>query len=606
MLSDNMEATVEELCSDLIAGLKSLNVNADDTGDAMVNTPITPESFESQLMALARHHDEEEPTSTFSPLDSFLVDADHNSDGLQGLCSDLLTALGSDPSCNSNATTPPTHTNWLNHENIDVDSVTNDLDNPGVGLQGLCSELLGALALDPSFESATPAHDGHSPTDHNSSEQDDLEAALTADFFDSTVGETFATPSSATTPATQLELLCGNLLSALKSEPEETWGQNIDVPSQPTIIREVHTRCNDDDGDHDDGADNDNVSERMAMSLVGIASTQHDIEEELGKLQLRIHALTSRIETVHMRRQPHPHVGHPVIIADWMPFAHDARRREKFAKDWQQVEAFRSTAHFLVGKEVLTRTTQTFNTNQYKLRETLATALGEHVDQLNSIHTRWASFSEDSPNREEKEKLLAPLLDESTRAAFQREYDRFMLEVVCPNAAEASGKDTHATHNVVYFQSFPCLRVQLPALFANLRPHVDAMYNHPPSGLHYYLPLTPHIHDTGTLQLETSPGANDFEPLELHYGEYARFAGSILAHYTVGNRTGKTRMSIDCRAVVPELLDEHSAAHYKAGEYYSVATRTHGDTTFTLTTHGSVSGQHGFPFVFTAPRKPIK
>ena len=70
--------------------------------------------------------------------------------------------------------------------------------------------------------------------------------------------------------------------------------------------------------------------------------------------------------------------------------------------------------------------------------------------------------------------------------------------------------------------------------------------------INFWLPIT-RACGNNSLFVESSPGAGDFRPLDLEYGECFRFDGENCAHYTVANDTGQARVSLDFR-VIPASL----------------------------------------------------
>jgi hypothetical protein len=78
--------------------------------------------------------------------------------------------------------------------------------------------------------------------------------------------------------------------------------------------------------------------------------------------------------------------------------------------------------------------------------------------------------------------------------------------------------------------------------------HNDMEYHHQPSELNFWMPLTK-VWDTNSLWVESHPGLGDMHPLNLEYGQFCRFYGNQCRHTCLPNRTGKTRVSLDFRAV---------------------------------------------------------
>ena len=131
---------------------------------------------------------------------------------------------------------------------------------------------------------------------------------------------------------------------------------------------------------------------------------------------------------------------------------------------------------------------------------------------------------------------------------------------------------------VLLYAAFPCVRIQQPCDFHTIRCHVDSMYCHPAGSLNCWAPLT-NTYGANTLHLESAPGAEDFSPLDMRYGEIAVFDGTTCAHYTLANTTDHTRVSVDFRVVPGSAFDPDAECSrvkgggqcYNVGGYYSEA-----------------------------------
>ena len=69
-----------------------------------------------------------------------------------------------------------------------------------------------------------------------------------------------------------------------------------------------------------------------------------------------------------------------------------------------------------------------------------------------------------------------------------------------------------------------------------------------------WLPLT-RTFGANSLHIESSPGAEDFEPFDMRPGQIAVFDGTACAHYTLANTTERTRVSLDFRVVPGSASD---------------------------------------------------
>ena len=175
-------------------------------------------------------------------------------------------------------------------------------------------------------------------------------------------------------------------------------------------------------------------------------------------------------------------------------------------------------------------------------------------------------------------------------APFLEAYERLILEHLAPWVANEMGCDR------VVFQSFPCVRVHRPGEFS-IGPHCDAQYQLPEGNLNVYLPLTA-IWDTNSLYLESEPGAEDFHPLMLSYGEFCTFHGSLVTHFAVENLTDFTRVSLDFRVIPGDCYEQDvrkQLPDFKVGGYYSECSCTGVGGAFKMVHRGIVNHRHGFP-----------
>ena len=127
-----------------------------------------------------------------------------------------------------------------------------------------------------------------------------------------------------------------------------------------------------------------------------------------------------------------------------------------------------------------------------------------------------------------------------SEANFRAVYVRFMREVVLPHIGDPQG---------LLFQRWPTFRCHVAGGGAPTgRRHCDADYGHQPAEINLWLPVT-RTRASNSLFAESSPGAGDFEPFDLDYGQCQRFWGAMCTHYTLANDTEITRVSIDFRVV---------------------------------------------------------
>ena len=123
---------------------------------------------------------------------------------------------------------------------------------------------------------------------------------------------------------------------------------------------------------------------------------------------------------------------------------------------------------------------------------------------------------------------------------FDDAYIDFVRSVVLPHINDPQG---------IVFQRRPTFRCHVAhGGEATGKVHNDSQYGHSRKELNFWLPLT-RTAGTNSLFCESSPGAKDYAPFELHYGQCQRFWGAQCVHYTEANDTDFTRVSLDFRVL---------------------------------------------------------
>ena len=257
-----------------------------------------------------------------------------------------------------------------------------------------------------------------------------------------------------------------------------------------------------------------------------------------------------------------------------------------------------------------------------QLATALASALGMEDRPLERLHGALEQFSarDDAHKRvmAAKRALLLPLASDSPAAsAFVEAYDCFVCSVVAPHVAEALrtsevSQGRSPSHlGSLYYAAFPTLRVQTPSLSrATIRPHFDGMYDLPEGSINFWMPLS-QVSEPSALWIESSPPVEAQHtrlPREDHFHPLClptRFDGRSKIHFTIPNRSRRTRVSLDFRVVPGHNFDE-SARLSRLG-YYSRADALPSDAleldgaaaapsaTFIKAASGRVSKLHGLP-----------
>ena len=157
------------------------------------------------------------------------------------------------------------------------------------------------------------------------------------------------------------------------------------------------------------------------------------------------------------------------------------------------------------------------------------------------------------------------------RAEFLALYERFVAEVIAPALGSSDS---------LVYQAEPVFRVFLPGHLCVGPRHTDASYHAQPNELNYWVPLT-NAFGSNSLQVESAPGAADFEPITCGAGTMYRFRGNECEHFTELNVSGATRVSFDFRVIRAQELSEcpvppaptdasvkGAAAYFSVGRYY--------------------------------------
>lgn len=138
-----------------------------------------------------------------------------------------------------------------------------------------------------------------------------------------------------------------------------------------------------------------------------------------------------------------------------------------------------------------------------------------------------------------------------TGKLFDKAYCDFVRHVILPHVGDPQG---------IVFQRRPTFRCHVAkGGEATGKVHNDSQYGHSRCELNFWLPLTRTV-GSNSLFAESAPGAKDFAPFELEYGQCQRFWGAQCVHYTEPNETDLTRVSIDFR-VLPRSCHEDGTGY---------------------------------------------
>ena len=124
------------------------------------------------------------------------------------------------------------------------------------------------------------------------------------------------------------------------------------------------------------------------------------------------------------------------------------------------------------------------------------------------------------------------------------------------------------------YQAKPNFRISHPSDVPMGGIHNDyKSNNHQPGEINFWIPFCS-VFKENTLWVESTPGANDFQPMEMKYGQGLKFWGNQCRHHTVANVSDCTRVSIDFRAISKkrfnsEFVDSRGVLlQRRVGEFY--------------------------------------
>jgi len=205
-----------------------------------------------------------------------------------------------------------------------------------------------------------------------------------------------------------------------------------------------------------------------------------------------------------------------------------------------------------------------FDSAAHPLAEALAEVLGlpGGAAALPTLHTVYNRDVGRLKDRDEKARLLQPLTDPARHRTFHTSFVRFVRGVVAPHVHAVAGCTR------LHFQAFPCVRVVRPKEFS-IGVHCDAAYGFDQANINFYVPLTP-ISGTNSLVLESYPGREDWHTIEATYGHVKRFYGAQCLHFTPGNTTHTTRVSLDFRVILDHCWRGDHDHFTSAPGYYAV------------------------------------
>ncbi|TXI15697.1 MAG: streptomycin biosynthesis enzyme StrG [Pedobacter sp.] len=129
-------------------------------------------------------------------------------------------------------------------------------------------------------------------------------------------------------------------------------------------------------------------------------------------------------------------------------------------------------------------------------------------------------------------KVMQDLPDE---AVFYKVYHKWIADLIAPNYA-----------NKISYSKHPKMRVHLAGTGTVSDFHRDTEVTGRPDQINCYLPFTD-VFDGSTIYCQTEYNSENYEPLNLKYGQALLWDGGLLKHGTYFNDTDNTRVSCDFR-----------------------------------------------------------
>jgi hypothetical protein len=237
-----------------------------------------------------------------------------------------------------------------------------------------------------------------------------------------------------------------------------------------------------------------------------------------------------------------------------------------------------------------------FEREEFGLRDAFLRVLDlEETFPLSELHTVHAYRADD---RDEKMNLMKNFTIDSKRLHFHEAFDKFFLAVIAKHVGSVMPDES-----ILYYQSFPCLRVVRPGEFS-IGVHSDTSYGFSQANINFYVPLTS-IRGSNSLVLESMPGLEDWDDICADYGSVVRFYGALCAHFTPENTTNQTRVSLDFRVIPGSCwIEDHDHFTQNPG-YYISCRRDESNIGLWHRIHSSIPTPDyrvGFPFLKKSSR----
>lgn len=176
-----------------------------------------------------------------------------------------------------------------------------------------------------------------------------------------------------------------------------------------------------------------------------------------------------------------------------------------------------------------------YDVNRYPFRKTLETHVFK-VPQLEQMHLVWKKQAgKEELNYNDNLVLRKIMQDLRDEAAFYKIYHKWIADIIAPHY-----------DNKISYSKHPKMRVHLAKTGTVSDFHRDADVTGRLDQINCYLPFT-NVFESSTIYCETDYNSDQYEPINLKYGEALLWDGGLLKHGTRFNNTDNTRVSCDFR-----------------------------------------------------------
>lgn len=202
----------------------------------------------------------------------------------------------------------------------------------------------------------------------------------------------------------------------------------------------------------------------------------------------------------------------------------------------------------------MTTTILNFDPEAYPFHQIIAGYVGR--DDLTNLRAEYGETADRSGNSLYKNMEASPLfrrmyaaLNGKAGQSFYNLYRRFLADVIRPRF-----------DGPIYYQTKPSHRILFADTPGQSRFHRDSDYGHDPAEINFLVPQTPAA-GNNTMWIESEVGKEDYGPLDMELGQFARFHGAVLSHGAMVNDTGRSRVSFDFRVVPADRAPERYRTH---------------------------------------------